>query len=658
MHVVSPDGLTGTYDYRLVALSVLISALASYAALDLGGRVTASRGSVRSLWLLGGAAAMGLGIWSMHYIGMLAYSLPVTIFYHWPTVLLSLLAAVLASAVALFVVSRNEMGPLRIGMGGLLMGTGIATMHYVGMYAMRLQAMCRYSPGLVTLSVILAMLISLVALWLTFHLRSETNSMSWRKLASAMLMGAAIPVMHYTGMAAASFGPTTVPLDLTHSVKISSIGVVGIGGVAFMTLSLAILTSLVDRRFSAQSLELHQSDQRYRELVDSAKVILWRGSLDGTSFSYVNHEAQILLGYPIEKWTCTSAFWTDHLHAEDRELAESCCRGVAESRGPERFEHRMIAADGRVVWLRTSVSLVSGNGEAKQLAGAMMDITDRKLAEEAAEEASRTKSGLLAEINGLHAQLKRENARMSSELEITQRLQQMMLPRDEDMRKIAGLDISGSMEPATEIGGDYYDVVVCKDGGVIIAIGDVTGHGLESGVIAIMVQTAVRTLLAGSHYESRKFFETLNRVIYDNVHRMHCNRNLTLSLLHYQDRVVTISGQHEEVVVVRVNGALERHDTLNLGFPLGLEEDISNFIGEAAVPLRSGDVMVAYTDGITEAMNCLGVAFGVERLCEAVRTSHVKPAGAIREAVLSSLRKYIGDQHLLDDVSLLVIKPA
>ena len=88
----------------------------------------------------------------------------------------------------------------------------------------------------------------------------------------------------------------------------------------------------------------------------------------------------------------------------------------------------MIAADGRVVWLRTSVRLVAGNGEAEELAGVMTDITDRKLAEEAAEEASRTKSGLLAEINGLHAQLKQENARMSSELEITQRLQQMMLP--------------------------------------------------------------------------------------------------------------------------------------------------------------------------------------------------------------------------------------
>jgi PAS domain S-box-containing protein len=671
MAIVPYEALASTYDYRLVALSVLIAMLASYAALDLGGRVTASRGRVRSIWLIGGAAGMGMGIWSMHYIGMLAYSLPVPVLYHWPTVLLSLLAAVLASAVALFVVSRNEMGPLRTAIGGLLMGSGIAAMHYVGMEAMRLPAMCRYSRGMVALSVILAIVISVVALWLTFHLRADTNSMSWRKLSSATLMGAAIPVMHYTGMAAARFRATAVPVDLTHSVRISSIGIVGIGGVAFMTLSLAILTSLVDRRFSARSLELHQSEQRYRELVDSAKVILWRGSLDGTSFSYINQEAEDLLGYAIKDWTCKSGFWMGHLHAEDRELAESCCRTVAEGRGPERFEHRMIAADGRVVWLRTSMHLVSGHGEAEELAGVMTDITDRKLEEEAAEEASRTKSGLLAEINGLYEQqkvlidwvaktnkaTKIENARMSSELEITQRLQQMMLPRDEDMQKVVGLDISGSMEPATEIGGDYYDVV-CKEGGVVIGIGDVTGHGLESGVIAIMVQTAVRTLVASGEYESRKFFEALNRVIYDNVRRMHCDRNLTLSLLHYRDEVVTISGQHEEILVVRGNGVLERHDTLNLGFPLGLEEDISSFIGEATVPLRFGDVMVAYTDGITEAVNCAGVAFGIERLSDAVRTSHRQSAVAIREAVLSSLRKYIGGQHLLDDVSLLVIKPA
>src|ERR1700722_9788152 len=101
--------LAGFYDYRLVALSVLIAMLSSYAALDLGGRVTASRGKLRLIWLAGGASAMGMGIWSMHYIGMLAYTLPVPVLYDWPTVLLSLLAAVFASAIALFVVSRNKM---------------------------------------------------------------------------------------------------------------------------------------------------------------------------------------------------------------------------------------------------------------------------------------------------------------------------------------------------------------------------------------------------------------------------------------------------------------------------------------------------------------------------------------------------------------------
>jgi hypothetical protein len=136
--------LTGSYDYRLVALSVLIAMLASYAALDLAGRVTAARGRARLVWLTGGAAAMGLGIWSMHYIGMLAYTLPVAVFYDWPTVLLSLVAAMLASAIALFIASRSVMLPLRTAVGGVLMGIGIAAMHYTGMEAMRLPAMCNY----------------------------------------------------------------------------------------------------------------------------------------------------------------------------------------------------------------------------------------------------------------------------------------------------------------------------------------------------------------------------------------------------------------------------------------------------------------------------------------------------------------------------------
>src|SRR5207253_193802 len=173
--------MTGFYDYRLVALSVVIAICAAYAALELAGRITAASGRVRSAWLAGGATAMGLGIWSMHYIGMLAFSLPVTVRYDWPTVLLSLLAAIFASGVALFVVSRPRMGIARALAGSVVMGSGIAAMHYIGMEAMRLPAMCHYSSALVTLSVVLAIVISLVALWLTFHFREETRSLGWPK---------------------------------------------------------------------------------------------------------------------------------------------------------------------------------------------------------------------------------------------------------------------------------------------------------------------------------------------------------------------------------------------------------------------------------------------------------------------------------------------
>ncbi|MGB9402832.1 MAG: MHYT domain-containing protein, partial [Candidatus Acidiferrales bacterium] len=134
----SPDlAMVGSYGYRLVALSVLISVLASYAALDLAGRVTSSQGRARSLWLGGGAVAMGIGIWSMHYVGMLAFHLPVAVLYDWPTVLLSLLTAVFASAIALFVVSRKRMGLFRALVGSVFMGGAIAGMHYIGMAAMR-----------------------------------------------------------------------------------------------------------------------------------------------------------------------------------------------------------------------------------------------------------------------------------------------------------------------------------------------------------------------------------------------------------------------------------------------------------------------------------------------------------------------------------------
>jgi NO-binding membrane sensor protein with MHYT domain len=164
------------YSPTLVILSILLAVLSAYAALDLAGRVFAARGRTRVLWLAGGAFVMGQGIWSMHYVGMLAFRLPVAVSYDWPTVLLSLIAAIFASSVALFVVSRNHMGVQSALLGSIVMGLAIAGMHYIGMAAMRLPADCVYSWPLVAASVVLAIFISLVALWLTFRLRDDSTS--------------------------------------------------------------------------------------------------------------------------------------------------------------------------------------------------------------------------------------------------------------------------------------------------------------------------------------------------------------------------------------------------------------------------------------------------------------------------------------------------
>jgi len=261
--------LIGSYDYRLVAISVLIAIFAAYAALDLAGRVTAARGTARFVWLSGGASAMGMGIWSMHYMGMEAFRLPVPVEYDWPTVLLSMVAAVAASAVALFVVSRKTMGMPATIIGSIVMGGGISAMHYIGMDAMRLPAMCTYSSTLVALSIILAILISFVALWLTFALRGQTATWSWRKSGSALLMGVAIPVMHYVGMAAVSFMPASLPgSELTHAIGISHIGVAGIALATLVVLGFVFLMSLLDRRFSLQAMELEMSHQRYHMMTE------------------------------------------------------------------------------------------------------------------------------------------------------------------------------------------------------------------------------------------------------------------------------------------------------------------------------------------------------------------------------------------------------
>src|SRR5580692_10629980 len=396
-------GISGSYDYRLVALSVVIAVMASYAALDLAARVTAARGRIRFAWLLGGAAAMGTGIWSMHYIGMLAFSLPIPVLYDWPTVVLSLLAAVFTSAIALFIVSRQRMGSLAATVGSVIMGAGIATMHYTGMAAMRLTAMCHYSSAVVALSVVLAIVISLVALWLTFRLRNDVKGAWLPKLASAALMGVAIPVMHYTGMAAASFTFTGEAPDLSHAVSVSALGVTGITIVTFMVLGLAVLTSVVDRRFSV----LESSEEQLRLIINTAMDAVITMNTEGRITNW-NSEAEKTFGWASEE-ALGRRLYDLIIPGRDR---ENCERGLQRflatgdgSMLRQRTEITALHRDGREFPAEVATSPVKFGGQ-WIFSNFMRDIAEDKRAQEellnakqAAEDANRSKSIFLANMS-------------------------------------------------------------------------------------------------------------------------------------------------------------------------------------------------------------------------------------------------------------------
>ena len=409
MHNTAARALAGIYDARLVALSVAIAMCASFVALNLAGRTTAALGRARVPWLVCGAGAMGLGIWSMHYIGMLAFILPVPVLYDLPTVLLSLFAAVIASGIALFVVSRRDFDMLGAVAGSLTMGGAIAAMHYIGMAAMRLPAMCLWSYPLVALSVVIAVVVSLAALWLTFHFRSEEKDFAPLKLASAVVMGVAVAAMHYTGMAAVSYVPARLSEDVSHAVSITSLGLTGIVSVTFMVLGLTLVTSMVDRRFSSQSKELLASEEHYRLLFQNSLAGVYRCTLDGrllecnsafaTVFGYESCEE--CLRYPITA------------HYDLPESRQPLIARLREDKQILGHESRFRRKDGSAVWVLVNAILREGqagdfgNNEVTEVIDAtLIDITARKVGEEAvrrameaAEAANRAKSEFLANMS-------------------------------------------------------------------------------------------------------------------------------------------------------------------------------------------------------------------------------------------------------------------
>ena len=245
--------VTGVYNPYLVALSILVAVFAAYTALDLGGRVKGAQGGTRRVWLWAAAIAMGGGIWSMHFIGMLAFTLPMTMSYDVGLTVLSLLVAIVVTSGGFYVISYSNGSPLYLILGGIFMGLGIIAMHYTGMAAMQGNVEISYDPLLVALSVVIAIGAATIALWLAFR----TTDLA-QKLVAAVVMGLAISGMHYTGMQAAIFTAHGEAQDAASFDQTNL--ALAVACITFFILALAMAASLSEQRRAEEALRQAQAD--------------------------------------------------------------------------------------------------------------------------------------------------------------------------------------------------------------------------------------------------------------------------------------------------------------------------------------------------------------------------------------------------------------
>lgn len=409
-----------TYDIGLAVLSFIIAVLASFVALDLASRVVAAEGETAArYWLNGGALSMGAGIWSMNFIGMLAVQLPIPVSYDVPITLLSLLVAIAVAGFALHMVSRESLSTRGLLAGGVLMGIGIASMHYIGMAAMQLEPPIRYDPLLLSLSILIAIATSVVALWLAFHLRGDTILTAfWKKGGSALVMGAAICGMFYAGMAATIFAPTSVSTVSPQDIDNVWLGGT-IGGFTFVFMATTLLICVIDARLGDRSTKLaeklrrvnidleqqhaelsrtnvllqqqmqermqaekamRESEERYRQLVELSPDSIYVQS-EG-KIAFVNSACVRLFGAnKADELVGKSA--VDLFHVDYHEIVKEYRRQIGETPGPTPlFEAKVVRLDGAVVDVEASGApfVVKEGKLGTQVV--MRDITQRKKADE------------------------------------------------------------------------------------------------------------------------------------------------------------------------------------------------------------------------------------------------------------------------------------
>ncbi|PPS43196.1 bifunctional diguanylate cyclase/phosphodiesterase [Chroococcidiopsis sp. TS-821] len=378
--------LSATYDLRLVVLSLVVAIISSYTALDMAGQIPATQGLARKLWLGGSAIALGISIWVMHFIAMLAYELPIPITYDIATTLLSLLVAIALCGVGLSIASKRPLGWLALLAGGTFVGLGIIGMHFTAMRGMRLAAMPVYNPLFVIGAGVFTILMSIAALWLAFHASAEkiVSSESLGKVGSAVFAGVAIDALHYLGMMAVNYYPSIKMLSQSSTGIDRFVLAISTGTAGLSILLLASVGSYFGQRLSAKIANaeaLRESEERYQKLFDFAPDAYFAIAADGTLKSVNNYAAEYL-GYDKQELIGQPALVT--IYEGDRDWMQEWMASIfREKITSSEIELRKVRKDGSVLWVRERNQLVIDNeGEAIELHAICRDITERKQAEE------------------------------------------------------------------------------------------------------------------------------------------------------------------------------------------------------------------------------------------------------------------------------------
>jgi PAS domain S-box-containing protein len=381
---------------------------------------------------------------------------------------------------------------------------------------------------------------------------------------------------------------------------------------------------------------LKAAEARFVTLMEQIPAVTFMAVLgEGENEMYVSSHIEQMLGYSQEEWLSDPFLWYTRLHPEDRPLWNAeFTRGV-QTGGPFRAECRFLSRSGDVVWVHGEARLVKDQrGRPQFLQGVAFDITESKRAQELMLASAVT------------------TARMEEELAIARRVQTSLLPVDP---RLDGLEIATVMLPATDVGGDYFDIRPAFGGG-FITMGDVSGHGLDAGLVMLMVQSAIAAIVTSRGNTSpRELLTLLNEVLYDNIaRRLSRTDYVTLCVLRYaRNGHVTFAGAHQDILIYRAKaGRIERLKTS--GPWMGIRQDVRSIVGESSFRLLDQDVLVLFTDGVVEAMNSAGEQLEMHRLCAAIEEVHGEPVSVIRDYIVRKVGEWTHVQE--DDVTLLVAR--